>query len=249
MLGKNLPLSYFVQDPQICNSAFLGIPALGKTGDIHVDTIGLTIVSMVLILGTAAIVTPRLTAEDAGGTGQNLLEMYYDFILGLTKGQMGDAYKKFFPLIAAIFIFVLINNFLGVGPWKAFEGLSWWPKSGHEPFELASATTDFNVTAGLATVSLFTYLGSGFWAHGLKYFKHYINPIEWLDLIVRPSTLALRLMLVISADEILRSVALTLVPWFLPTGVMAFELFIGIIQAFVFALLTSIYIGLTVSHH
>lgn len=251
MLGKNLPLSYFVHNPSICDAPFLGISALGKTGDIHVDTIALTLVSMTLILGTAAIITPRLTAENAGGTGQSLLEMYYDFMLGLTKGQMGDAYKKFFPLISAIFIFVLINNFMGVGPWKAFEAFPWWPEAGHqhEPFELAAATTDFNVTAGLAIVALLTYLGSGFWAHGIKYLKHYLNPIEWLDLVVRPSTLALRLMLVITADEILRSVALTLVPWILPTGVMAFELFIGIIQAFVFALLTSIYIGLTVSHH
>ncbi len=249
MLGKNLPLSYFVHDSQICDAPFLGISALGKTGDLHVDTIALTLVSMVLILGTAAILTPRLTAENAGDLGQSLLEMYYDFMVGLTKGQMGDVYKKFLPLIAGIFIFVLINNFMGVGPWKALETFPWWPKLGHEPFELASATTDFNVTAGLATVALITYLGSGFWAHGLKYFKHYLNPIEWLDLVVRPSTLALRLMLVISADEILRSVSLTLVPWFLPTGVMAFELFIGVIQAFVFALLTSIYIGLTVSHH
>ena len=251
MLGKNLPLSYFVHDSTICDAPFLGISALGKTGDLHVDTIALTLVSMGLILGTAAILTPRLTAENAGGTGQSLLEMYYNFTLDLTKGQMGDAYKKFFPLISAIFIFVLINNFMGVGPWKAFEAFSWWPVGGHnhEPFELAAATTDFNVTAGLAIVALVTYLGSGFWAHGLKYFKAYINPIEWLDLVVRPATLALRLMLVISADEILRSVALTLVPWILPTGVMAFELFIGVIQAFVFALLTSIYIGLTVSHH
>ena len=249
MLGKNLPLSYFVHDPQLCNSPFLGIHALGKTGDIHVDTIGLSLVSMVIILGTAAIVTPRLTAQTAGGTGQNLLEMYYDFIAGLTKGQMGDAYKSFLPLIAAIFIFVLINNFMGVGPWKALEAFSWWPETGNKPLELSAATTDFNVTAGLATISFLTYLGSGFWAHGWRYLKAYLNPIEWIDFIVRPSTLALRLMLVITADEILRSVSLILVPWILPMGVMGFELFIGIIQAFVFALLTSIYIGLTVSHH
>jgi F-type H+-transporting ATPase subunit a len=249
MLGKNLPLSYFVHDPQICDKPFLGVAALGKTGDIHVDTIALSLVGMTLILGTAAILTPRLSSENAGGPGQSLLEMYYDFMAGLTKDQMGDSYKKFLPLIASIFIFVLVSNFIGVGPWKALEVFSWWPKMGHEPFELAAATTDFNVTAGLATVALITYLASGFWAHGLKYLKAYINPIEWLDLVVRPSTLALRLMLVITADEILRSVSLNLVPWILPTGVMAFELFIGIIQAFVFALLTSIYIGLTVTHH
>jgi len=80
MLGKNLPLSYFVHDPKICDQPFLGIAALGKTGDIHVDTIALSLVGMTLILGTAAVLIPRLTGENAGGPGQNLLEMYYEFI-------------------------------------------------------------------------------------------------------------------------------------------------------------------------
>jgi F-type H+-transporting ATPase subunit a len=73
--------------------------------------------------------------------------------------------------------------------------------------------------------------------------------IEMMDLIIRPATLALRLMIVITADELLRAAAITMVPALVPTGVMGFELFIGLIQAFVFTLLTTIYIGLTVSHH
>jgi F-type H+-transporting ATPase subunit a len=250
MLGKNLPLSYFLNDPQICNSSFLGIPALGSVGSIHVDTILLSVACMAIILSAAAMITPRLTAEHAGGDGQSFLEMLYGFVEDITKGQIGSTYKYFLPLIAGIFIFVLIANFIGVGPWKAFEGLSVWPKMPDgEPFEIASPTTDFNVTFALATISILTYLGSGFWAHGIKYIKAYLNPIEWLDLIIRPSTLALRLMMVITADELMRAAAIGMAPAFLPTGVMGFELFIGVIQAFVFALLTSIYIGLTVSHH
>ncbi len=121
---------------------------------------------------------------------------------------------------------------------------------GHShPFEIASPTTDFNVTFGLATVSLLTYIGSGFWAHGIKYVKLYLNPIEWLDLLTRPLTLAMRLMLVITADELLRVAAITIAPAFVPSGVMGFELFIGVIQAFVFSLLTTVYIGMTIAHH
>jgi F-type H+-transporting ATPase subunit a len=250
MLGKNLPLSYFIHDQQICNSSFLGIPSLGTIGSIHVDTILLAFGCMATILLVAAFITPHLTSEDGGSGGQNFLELLYGFIEDITKGQIGSSYKYFLPLIASIFIFVLIANFVGVGPWKAFEGLSYWPKMPDgEPFELASPTTDFNVTFGLATISILTYLGSGFWTQGLKYIKAYLNPIEWLDLIIRPSTLALRLMMVITADELMRAAAIGMAPVFLPTGVMGFELFIGVIQAFVFALLTSIYIGLTVSHH
>jgi F-type H+-transporting ATPase subunit a len=258
MLGKNLPLSYFVHDPNFNNANFLaipqlgfpGIPQLGHFGDIHVDTLIMSWTCMALILGGALLITPFLTSENAGGKGQAVLESTYLFIEDLCKGQMGDRYKTFFPLIAAIFLFVLTGNMIGIiPPWKALEHLPGWPVIGDEAAEICSPTTDFNVTFGLACLSLIVYIGSGFWAHGPKYLKLYLNPIEWMDMIIRPATLALRLMMVITADELMRASAILLVPVLLPTGVMAFEMFIGIIQAFVFALLTSIYIGLTVSHH
>jgi F-type H+-transporting ATPase subunit a len=258
MLGKNIPLSYFVQDANFNHSNFLAIPQigfpgitqLGQLGDIHVDTLVLSWACMALILTGALIIKPFLTSEGAGGKGQAVLESIYGFLEDLCKGQMGDHWRTFFPLISAIFLFVLAGNFVGIiPPWKALEHIPGWPVVVGEPAEICSPTTDFNVTFGLACISLITYFGSGLWAHGAKYLKGYINPIEWLDLIIRPSTLALRLMMVITADELMRGAALLLVPVLLPTGVMAFEMFIGIIQAFVFALLTSIYIGLTVSHH
>jgi F-type H+-transporting ATPase subunit a len=201
------------------------------------------------ILLTAAAITPTMVAEGPGNKGQALLEIFYNFVDDLAHSQIGHYYKKFFALIAAIFIFVLVGNFFGVGPWKAFESMPGWFKlPDGDTFEIASPTTDFNVTVGLASIALIVYLGSGLWKHKGKYVKLMLtNPIEWLDLIVRPSTLALRLMVVITADELMRGVCLVMAPVLLPTGVMAFELFIGVIQAFVFALLTSIYIGLTVS--
>lgn len=246
MLGKNLELSQFVKDPAINN-----INILGPLGSIHVDTLLLSWVCMGGMLLAAALVTRGLVVEGAGGKGQAMLEMVYKFCDDLAHGQIGHEYKKFFPLIAAIFIFVLLGNFIGVGPWRAFEHMpGWFHLKDGEPFEIASPTTDFNVTCGLAMVALIVYLGSGFWKHGFKYGKLLLtNPIEWLDLVVRPSTLALRLMVVITADELMRGAFLLMMPVLLPTGIMAFELFIGVIQAFVFALLTAIYIGLTVSEH
>jgi F-type H+-transporting ATPase subunit a len=291
MLGNNLPLKAIMPD-----TANMTIPVIGNVGDIHADTILLSWACMGFILLAAGIIGASMKPA-GGGTGQSVLEMLYEFVADLTKGQIGDHdWKKFFPLIAAIFIFVLTANFSGVLPWKALETMPWWPykvvthdatthkeivswklreqlpntEKKHavenalkedattpettenpevEAFELAAPSTDFNVTAGLAMVALLTYLGAGFAAHKAHYLKLYINPIEWLDLVIRPSTLALRLMMVITADELMRGAALMMVPFFLPAGVMGFELFIGVIQAFVFALLTAIYIGLTVSHH
>jgi F-type H+-transporting ATPase subunit a len=246
MLGKNLPLS----------EVFPSLPQHSLIGDIHADTIFLSALCMGGILAACSAVTSNLVVEGPGSKGQALLEMLYNFIHGLAKEQIGHHYKTFLPLIAAIFIFVLIGNFSGIGPWQLFENIpGWWHLGSDtkEAFELCAPTTDFNVTFGLATIALLTYLGSGFWKHKEHYAKILFGtpmaPIEILDMIVRPATLSLRLMVVITADELMRGSTLLLCPYLLPAGVMGFEMFIAVIQAFVFALLTSIYIGLTVQEH
>src|SRR5262249_48057200 len=106
MLGKNLPLRYFIHDPQIVDRPFLAIPEIhlgpvhipeislfGLVGDIHVDSLALALACMILILVTCWCIVPMLTSERAGGAGQSLLEMFCGFIEDLTKGQMGSAYK------------------------------------------------------------------------------------------------------------------------------------------------------------
>ncbi|HEY9756242.1 MAG TPA: F0F1 ATP synthase subunit A [Oculatellaceae cyanobacterium] len=248
MLGKNLFLYQVVP----------GVEPHTLVGDIHVDTILLSATCMVGILAVCSTVTANLAVEGPGSKMQGVLEGLYTFVHDLAEQQIGHQhFKTFLPLIAAIFIFVLMANFIGVGPWRIFEHVpGWWHINNdihEEMFEIASPTTDFNVTCGLALIALFTYLGSGFWKHGGHYAKILFGtpmaPIEILDMIVRPSTLALRLMVVITADELMRGSMLLICPYLLPAGIMGFELFIGCIQAFVFALLTSIYIGLTVKEH
>jgi F-type H+-transporting ATPase subunit a len=249
MLGNHLNLAELL--PSTEHQMFIpGVPWLGTLGEVHADTILLSWACMAGILAACAMVRPTLVANGPGNNGQSLLEMVYGFTADITHNQIGHHWKKFLPLIAGIFIFVLIANFSGIFPWQfVAEHVPGWPMEHGELREIAAPTTDFNVTFGLALVALITYLASGFWVHGGKYLKLYLNPIEWMDLIIRPATLGIRLMMVITADEILRGAALLLVPALLPAGVMGFEMFIAVIQAFVFALLTSIYIGLTVSHH
>lgn len=254
-LGNNLPLSNIPGFQWTHDVAFLPfnlplIGHLGTVGDLHADTLFLSWGCMAAILAGALMIRPMLVANGPGSNVQAIVESLHQFTQGIAKEQIHGPWKKFFPLIAAIFIFVLIANLSGIFPWQwVAEHVPNWPREDGKLFEMAAPSTDFNVTFGLALVALLTYLGSGFWAHGGKYMKHYLNPIEWMDLLIRPATLAIRLMMVITADEILRGASIMLVPVLVPTGVMGFEIFIALIQAFVFALLTAIYIGLTVAHH
>lgn len=248
MLGKNLLLSDITG-----NTALIGSPA-----NLHIDTLVMSGVCMGLILIGGKMVANSMVVEGAGGPAQAVAESIYSFCDDIAKGNIGEHYKRFFPLIASIFTFVLIGNFIGVlFPGSAFESMSWWPHihvgEELEPYEFCSPTTDFNVTAALAAVALLTYIGSGFWKHGAHFAKVlFFSKMSWIeimDMIVRPATLALRLMVVITADELMRGAFLMIFPLILPTFIMGFELFIGVIQALVFALLTSVYIGLTVAEH
>ncbi len=251
MLGKHLLVNQFAPT----DLSNIQTP-LGSVGDVHLDTLAISWLCMGGILGFALAIRPALVADGPGGTGQAIAEGFYKFIDDLAHSQIGHRYKPFVPLIASIFIFVLIANFSGIGPWAAGEHFPNWPHCGapnqKELWEIASPTTDFNVTLGLALLALVVYLGSGVKQHGIHYVKLFFSPmapIEYMDLVIRPLTLALRLLLVITADELTRMVFLFMLPWIAPTFVMAFEIFIAIIQAFVFALLTSIYIGLAVAEH
>ena len=251
MLGKNLPLSELVHDPSI-NSIALG--PFGTVGDIHADTVIMAWTAMVLIIVGCASVSSNLVVQGAGGPGQAILESLYTFVADIAKGAIGEhRYKTYLPLHCAMFTFILGSNLLGILPFPVLEHQHWWPHMHGEHFEVAAATTDFNTTAALAGIAVLTYLVSGLMVHGGEYAKLFfikpVAPLEWLDLIVRPSTLAFRLLLVITADEMLRSSFLKICPVFVPTAVMGFEIFIAMVQAFVFTLLTSIYIGVAVAEH
>lgn len=252
MLGKNLPLSELMHDPSLTQ---MQLPlGLGTVGDIHADTVILSWTAMIAILASCAMVTSNLVVEGPGGRGQAILEGLYTFIADIARGAIGDhRFKTYMPLLCGLFMFILASNLIGIFPYQVFEHMQGWPHIHGEHFEVAAATTDFNVTAGLAAIAILTYLGSGVMVHGFEYIKLFclkpIAPLEWLDLVVRPATLALRLLLVITADEMLRTAFLRICPAILPSAVMAFEVFIALVQAFVFTLLTSIYIGAATAEH
>ena len=219
---------------------------------VHMDTLVFSWAIMAAILFFSFIFTRKLKI-DGYGLKQTMLETVWGLINGLTSSQIpGNKGKNFIPLIGGIFIFTIFAYWIGLMPWKVGEAFSFWPKlDTGEHWEGSSPAGDINVTAGMALISLLTYIAAGIKNGGWGYILNYFKPlgfVEWLDMFVRPLTLSLRLFANTIAGEVLVASILGLVALVLPMFALAFELFIGLIQAFVFSLLTTVYIGTAMAH-
>ncbi|MBI2995989.1 MAG: F0F1 ATP synthase subunit A [Candidatus Melainabacteria bacterium] len=219
---------------------------------VHMDTLIYSWAIMGGILGISYLLTRNLKIE-AHNLKQTLLETLWGLINGLTSSQIpGDKGKNFIPLIGGIFIFTIFAYWLGLMPWKIGEVFNFWPKLDNgEPWEGSSPAANINVTLGMALISLVTYILAGIKNGGVGYILNYFKPlgfVEWLDLLVRPLTLSLRLFANTIAGEVLVVSVLGLVALVVPAVALAFELFVGLIQALVFSLLTTVYIGTAMAH-
>jgi F-type H+-transporting ATPase subunit a len=232
----------------------LGVHLTGQilNQKVHLDTLCFSWGIMAFLLLSTFLMTRSLKIE-GGGTKQTLLETVWGLIDGLTSAQIPAAKSKsYIPLIGGMFLFILFAYWMGLMPWKAGEALSFWPMldDGHA-WEGSSPAADINVTAGMSVIAVLTYIAAGIKAGGMHYISMYFKPlgfVEWLDLFVRPLTLSLRLFANTLAGEILVASILGLVAIFIPALALAFELFIGVIQALVFSLLTTVYIGTAYAH-
>lgn len=182
----------------------------------------------------------RIVPSSKGGLG-NIFEVIVEFVLGLMRQVMGDQAPKYFPLIGTLFVYILTCNLLGLIP-------------GFLP------PTD-NINTNLAcSLTVFVYYNiMGIKSHGLKnYLRHFMGPIIWLgplmfviELIghlVRPVSLSLRLAGNITGDHLVLSIFQGLVPYFIPIAFLALGVFVSFIQAFVYSLLSTIYIALATEH-
>ena len=219
---------------------------------VHMDTLIFSWAIMAAILFFSFLMTRNLKI-DGYGLKQTFLETIWGLINGLTSSQIpGNKGKNFIPLIGGIFIFTIFAYWIGLMPWKIGEAFSFWPKLDNgEHWEGSSPAADINVTAGMALISLLTYIAAGIKNGGWGYVFNYFKPlgfVEWLDMFVRPLTLSLRLFANTIAGEVLVASILGLVALVLPMFALAFELFVGLIQALVFSLLTTVYIGTAMAH-
>jgi F-type H+-transporting ATPase subunit a len=209
---------------------------------------------MLLMLGGLAVRRRLATPDggvlpDDGFTIRNLLEVIVEWLAGLAKDRMGPDWRKYFPLVATMFFFILVSNLMGLIP--GFDG----------------STSDANTTWAWAIMSWVFYTAIGIAKHKHKYlvkfmgpsffekkmFGHTVHfrllipiftPLELVLDLARMLTLAVRLLANMFADHTVIAVWLSLVPVVVPAVFMGLGIVICFMQAFVFALLTMIYIGL-----
>ncbi len=201
------------------------------------------------------------------GKQQSVFELLTEEILKLMDTILGSRRlsEQYFPLIATIFLFVMFSNWLGLLPGTGSLGLR------HEIFEhgvgrsvltpiLRAPTSDLNFTIALAIISVFAVnlLGAmavGMRAHAGKFFN-FKNPIytfvgllELISEFVKIISFSFRLFGNVFAGEVLLIIIGFLGPYFLPLPFLFLEVFVGFIQAFIFAMLTLVFIAMSVSHH
>lgn len=165
--------------------------------DVHMDTLITLWVSMGVILLFAALAVGKINLIP--NKIQAVFEKIVTIFVGMTK-DLGKEQGSSALVLMCLFLLIITSNLLGRLPWQLIH----LPEG-----EFASPTNDINVTAALAVFVLLYYLYKGIKAKGLKYFKHYfqpvwfIAPLNFLEDIIRPFTLALRLFANILAGEIM----------------------------------------------
>ncbi len=211
---------------------------------VHMNSLVMTWAGMAVTLGLAWWLanTLKVVPSNRQLVGEGFVRLVRDMTYN-TSGEKGD---KYLFIIGSLFMFILIANLMGQLPLKLIS----IPQG-----ELIAATGDINTTIGLAMVSLASYVLLSIKELGLGGFiKHHFAPmpitfpLHILDHITRPGSLGLRLYANILVGETFAMVALKLAPLGGPVLIIFMEIFVGTLQAFIFALLTTVYIGIMTAH-
>ncbi|MCK4764428.1 MAG: F0F1 ATP synthase subunit A [Candidatus Aminicenantes bacterium] len=170
------------------------------------------------------------------GKVQNAIEMYYKFYRGLVDDMVGHEGRKFIPALATLGTFIAVSNLLGLFP------------------QMGSPTANLNVTVGCAIFVFVYYHYQGVKKHGLwGYIKTFMGPVWWLSWLFlpieivshvsRPLSLSMRLFGNIFGEDLVIIIIASLVPFVAPMPVMALAVFTSLLQAFIFVMLSTIYLA------
>ena len=217
---------------------------------LHVPSHTLALVVGAVVMLVAGLVyraqvssAKNFVIPDKGISTRNILEALGQSMYSTAKTVMGEeSAKKYFSYVIFCFLFILIHNLMGVLPGSA------------------TANQNLNTTLALGIFTFFYFNFQGIRAVGfVNYMKHFVGPmpalallifpIELISVSVRPLSLALRLRGNMDGDHLILGIFSELVPYIVPIPFYAMGIFVSFLQAFVFTLLTMIYIGMATAHH
>lgn len=208
----------------------------------HIGPVGITSVMVTMVAITIGLTllsyfaTRNMRLRPVGL--QNFMEKSVEMMSGFIGDIIGEKnLPQYFPLLATLFIFILVSNYSGL-----------LPLAGTLP-GLAAPTSVVNVTAALAVYSFCATHYTGLRYNGLGYFKHFTKPFIFMlplliiEEIVRPLSLTFRLYGNIFGEETVVHELFKLAPLGIPVIMQSLSLLMGFIQALVFVLLTGFYIS------
>jgi F-type H+-transporting ATPase subunit a len=169
---------------------------------------------------------------------QNVAETIVEAWLGIIEQTAGKGGRRFLPVVVTAFLFILFSNWIGTLPFF-----------GNVP-GFRSANSDLNVTASMAILVFLLVQALAVMSNGIGgYLKHLVvpNPLEILTELSRPLSLAFRLFGNIFAGEVLLHTMLGIAPYVLFVF-LGLELFVGVIQALIFAMLTLVFLSIATAH-
>ena len=232
-----------------------------KIGNLDISFTNSALMMVVTLVCVALWFALSSKRELIPGRAQSILELSYEFIADMLKSSTGKEGMRFFPLVFTIFVFILFANMLGMIPF------------------FFTTTSHIIVTFALAMIVMLVVVGFGIWKNGfgfLKLFwpdgipltiKWFVGILEFISFLSRPISLSVRLWANMFAGHILLKLFAgfaismfaaggllavgSIVPYGLTLALIPLEFLVAFVQAYVFALLTSVYLSdaLHPGHH
>jgi F-type H+-transporting ATPase subunit a len=203
-------------------------------------TFKLELLVVAILIALFAAVRVSLSVESPGAV-QQAAEMLHEFVGGQAEQVIGHGYERFQAFITCIFLFVLCNNVIGL-----FPGVE-------------TPTSVATVPLGIAVLSFLYYNYHGIRVHGpINYLKTFAGPVWWISPLLFPveiishlariMSLTIRLYANMLASDLLTLICFSIFPFVAPTAFLGLHFLVSVIQAYVFMLLSTIYIGMAISH-
>jgi len=201
--------------------------------------------SMELLVAAALIlffIVVRLTLSVEKPNGaQQIAELIHEFTGGQAEQVIGHGYERYQAFVACVLLFILANNLLGLVP------------------GIVTPTSIPVVPLGIAVLAFLYYNFHGVRVQGpVGYLKHFAGPVWWMSWLLFPveiishlarmMSLTIRLYANMLASDLLTLICFSMIPMVAPTAFLGLHALVAVIQAYVFMLLSMIYIGMAVAH-